>query len=72
MERNDLALKLLSFEPSLAKKIPLLLWMGSKQKTEDLCTKFYERALEEALRSRDLNLLFLAIRKTLTSQQIPR
>lgn len=34
VDRGDLALRLLSFEPSLAKKVPLLLWMGNRQSSE--------------------------------------
>lgn len=29
MGKTELALKLLEYEPSLAKKVPLLLWMGT-------------------------------------------
>ena len=46
--------------------------MGAQQTSEESCYKFYEKALEEALRSRDLNLLFLAIRKIMTSQRMGR
>lgn len=28
--RSDLAMKLLEFEPSLSKKVPLLLWIGNR------------------------------------------
>ncbi len=62
-------MKLLEYEPSLAKKIPLLLWIGNQETLEE-CHKFYQKAIENAIRSQDLNLLFLTIRKIISSQKL--
>jgi hypothetical protein len=72
--RSKLAMDLLEFELSLAKKVPLLLWMGITyaQCEDDSYLEFFERAQNEALRSKDLNLLFLAIRKTLLCERMQR
>lgn len=52
-------------EPSLAKRIPVLLWMASYQQTNN--NFFYERALQDAILSKDSNLIFLVIMKFLKS-----
>ena len=45
-------MKLLEFEPSIAKKVPILLWMEN-----------YDKALENALKSFDSNLIYMVIIK---------
>lgn len=62
-------MKLLEFEPSLAKKVPLLLWIGNRENLET-CHKFYRKSIEEALKSRDLNLLYLAIKRVIASEKL--
>jgi hypothetical protein len=62
-------MKLLEFEPSLAKKVPLLLWIGNRENLET-CYKFYQKSVEEAVKSRDLNLLYLAIKRVIASEKL--
>jgi hypothetical protein len=62
-------MKLLEFEPSLAKKVPLLLWIGNREKLET-CHKFYQKAIDEALKSRDLNLLLLSVKRIKSSEKL--
>ena len=62
-------MKLLEYEPSLAKKVPLLLWIGNRENLET-CYKFYKKSIEEALKSRDLNLLYLAIKRIISSEKL--
>ncbi|EGR31828.1 vacuolar sorting protein, putative [Ichthyophthirius multifiliis] len=57
-----LALKLLEFEPCIQKKIPFLLWMGSNCPQEQL-TGYFEKALDESIKSRDSNLIYLVLMK---------
>jgi hypothetical protein len=59
--KSELALKLLQYEPSLAKKIPLLLWMGTEEGSKSM--KFFSKALSDAELSKDPNLLCLVIQK---------
>ena len=50
ISKTNLALNLLRCETSLAKKVPVLIWMDK-----------FELALSEAIRSRDPNLIYLVI-----------
>ena len=54
--KTDLATKLLDYEPSISKKVPILLWMEK-----------YDKALEDALQSRDSNLINMVILKLIKS-----
>lgn len=54
--KTDLATKLLEYEPSISKKVPILLWMEK-----------YEKALEDAIQSRDSNLIYMVILKLVKS-----
>lgn len=51
-----MATKLLEYEPSILKKVPVLLWMEN-----------YEKALEDALSSKDSNLIYMVIIKMVKS-----
>ena len=55
--KTDLATKLLEYEPSISKKVPILLWMEK-----------YDKALEDALQSKDSNLINMVILKLIKSQ----
>ena len=55
--KTELATKLLEYEPSISKKVPILLWMEK-----------YDKALEDALQSRDSNLINMVILKLIKSQ----
>ena len=68
MSKADLALRLLEHEPSLAKKVPLLLWMGTAESSRS--SKFFERAIADAELSKDPNLLCLAIQKIRLSARL--
>lgn len=68
MGKTELALKLLQYEPSLAKKVPLLLWMGTQESTKSM--KFFSKALEDAELSKDPNLLCLVIQKIRASERL--
>ncbi|KAM3144242.1 hypothetical protein pb186bvf_003704 [Paramecium bursaria] len=64
--KAQLALKLLENEPSLAKRIPVLLWMASyQQDKQGNINSYYEKALYDAVASRDSNLIYLVIMKFL-------
>jgi hypothetical protein len=67
--RSELAMKLLEFEPSLSKKVPLLLWIGNRENLET-CHKFYQKSIGEAVKSRELNLLYLAIKRISASEKL--
>lgn len=54
--KTDLATKILEYEPSISKKVPILLWMEK-----------YEKGLEDALTSRDSNLINMVILKLIKS-----
>lgn len=62
-----LALKLLKEEPSLAKKVPLLLWMGTE--SNDFI-KYFNKAIAAALESFDPDLLCLCIQEIRTSEKL--
>jgi hypothetical protein len=68
MGKTDLALKLLQYEPSLAKKVPLLLWMGTEESSKSM--KFFSKALSDAELSKDPNLLCLVIQKIRMSERL--
>jgi len=55
-------------EPSLAKRVPVLLWMATYQ--EENSKNYYEKALDDALKSRDSNLIYLVIMKFLKSTKL--
>jgi len=50
--KKKLAIKLMDFEPSVKRKVPVLLWMEN-----------FEEALKEAIKSRDPNLIYEVIFK---------
>jgi len=66
--KTDLALRLLEYEPSLAKKVPLLLWMGTTESSKSM--KFFSKALQEAELSKDPNLLCLVIQRIRASERL--
>ena len=51
----------------LAKRVPVLLWMGTYRGNIVEC---YEKALEEALKSRDSNLIYLVIMKFIKESKL--
>lgn len=67
VNKAGLALKLLDNEPSLAKRVPVLLWMASYKNS---VISYYEKALEDAIRSRDSNLIYLVVVKFLKGSNI--
>lgn len=52
----------------MAKKVPLLLWMGTSETSNS--TKFFSKAIIDAEKSRDPNLLCLAIQKIRLSTRL--
>lgn len=65
INKPELALKLLELEPIFAKQIPVLLWMAKEQNSEQL--KYYDKAIQQAVKIRDSNLINLVIINVLES-----
>ncbi|CAD8176545.1 unnamed protein product [Paramecium octaurelia] len=61
--KSQLALKLLDNEQSLSKRIPVLIWMANYQQGNN--NSYYEKALIDAIASKDSNLIYLVIMKFL-------
>ncbi|CAD8066275.1 unnamed protein product [Paramecium sonneborni] len=64
--KQSLALKLLNNEQILAKRIPVLIWMANFQSTNN--NSYYEKALEDAIISKDSNLIYFVILKFLQTE----
>ena len=59
--KKKLANKLIEFEPSIKRKVPVLLWMGN-----------FDEALKEAIKSRDPNLIYEVIFRMMKFQEDPK
>ncbi|CAD8149295.1 unnamed protein product [Paramecium octaurelia] len=65
--KQQLALKLLDNEQSLSKRIPVLIWMANFQSSNNN-NSYYEKALADAIISKDSNLIFFVIMKFLKTE----
>ncbi|CAD8088100.1 unnamed protein product [Paramecium sonneborni] len=61
--KSQLDRKLLDNEQSLSKRIPVLIWMANYQQGNN--NSYYEKALIDAINSKDSNLIYLVIMKFL-------